>query len=217
MPSPSTLRSGTMRSREINGGHRARRLSGLPGLPGQEGGDGQVLLAGLVWVPAGLAGRAELQHADGALDQLGQRHVRLLQLAHRLARRGRAPGSARVQQHLCGQTKPGGGVKEENKNTSSRSAQNSSIWLLLKRKVPGHETQAWRRPNDRQINAVCPQTTSSAFLHMMERTATHTHTDTSVWLWKTNKAPFPQLSPSNCFNSAILSVVFPPPPNQDGT
>lgn len=82
-----------------------RRRVRLPGLAGQKGGEGQVLLAGLIGVPAGLAGRAELQHTDGALDQLGQRHVRLLQLAHGLARRGRAPGPARVQQHLCGADK----------------------------------------------------------------------------------------------------------------
>lgn len=88
---------------------RVSRAGGrLPGLAGQEGCEGQVLLAGLIGMPAGLAGRAELQHADGALDQLGQRCVRLLQLAHGLARRGRAPGPARVQQHLCGWTKRAG-------------------------------------------------------------------------------------------------------------
>lgn len=39
----------------------------------KEGGDRQVvLLAGLPGVPVGLAGRAELQGTDGALDQLGQ-------------------------------------------------------------------------------------------------------------------------------------------------
>lgn len=46
----------------------------VPVLSGEEGGDGQdVLRAGLPRVPAGLASRAELQGADGALDQLGQR------------------------------------------------------------------------------------------------------------------------------------------------
>ena len=44
-----------------------------------------VLLAGLVWVPAGLADRAELQGADRTGDQLGQWSLRLLQLAHGLA------------------------------------------------------------------------------------------------------------------------------------
>lgn len=74
----------------------------VPVLPGEEGGDGQVaLLAGLAGVPVGLAGGAELQGADGTLDQLRQRRrVRLFELAHGLAVGGGAPRPAGVQQHL---------------------------------------------------------------------------------------------------------------------
>ncbi|TNN80213.1 hypothetical protein EYF80_009538 [Liparis tanakae] len=66
------------------------------------GGDGQVvLLAGLSRVPVGLACGAELEGADGTLDQLGERRrISFLQLAHGLAGRGRAPRPAWVQQHL---------------------------------------------------------------------------------------------------------------------
>lgn len=53
----------------------------------EKGGDGQAaLLTGLSGVPVGLTPRAELQGADGALDQLGQRRgVHLFKLAHGLA------------------------------------------------------------------------------------------------------------------------------------
>lgn len=79
----------------------------VPVLSREEGGDGQVaLLAGLARVPVGLAGGAELQGADGTLDQLRQRRgVRLFQLAHSLAVGGGAPRPAGVQQHLWWNTR----------------------------------------------------------------------------------------------------------------
>lgn len=79
-----------------------RREQAVPALARQKGGDGQVLLTLLAWVPAGLAGRAEFQHAVTTAYQLRPGRVRLLQLAHGLARWWQAPCPARVQQHLCG-------------------------------------------------------------------------------------------------------------------
>lgn len=80
----------------------SRREQVVPALARQKGGDGRVLLTFLAWVPAGLADRAEFQRAVTTAYQLWPGRVRLLQLAHGLARWWRAPCPARVQQHLCG-------------------------------------------------------------------------------------------------------------------
>lgn len=63
-----------------------KKISPVPVLARQKGGDGWVLLTLLAWVPAGLAGRAEFQRAVTTAYQLWPSGVRLLQLAHSLAR-----------------------------------------------------------------------------------------------------------------------------------
>lgn len=75
------------------------QLESRAGLPGKEG-DGHGLRATLARVPAGFAGRTELRVTGFALDQLGGVQPHLLELAHRLARRRRAPSPTGVQEHL---------------------------------------------------------------------------------------------------------------------